>query len=330
MLTSLTQDCEAILSYRSVSEPADNTLHDYSGTSKIFFPYHDLGLQHWLLVVFDLNQKTIYTCNSLVSRPCNERAARVATDLLDKLRIRQGATWQVEELACAKQVGIIDCGIFTIVHAVYLMLNRPLPSKLDVSLWRAHLATLLQIPESTAKYGQGSKRNPTGPKKPEATLDTNLLRAADAKLKQLKSDHEKAARFDESLQHQGSIFAALLDIGTASQDWRKDIGQKQEVAAQTYAQLVHQAIPHHNANDEIILLLKKELKQRQKLARSTQQRNETCSLVIVQLTLLTRQTISQMEESSATMARLAERVSTMEKQYKQACDLLRCAIAERD
>ena len=118
--------------------------------STLIFPLQVNG-NYWALVVADTAHVTTEFWNSLPNPKCEIKARNALHDLGRSLRGGSDrmsndpalTEWTWAPQPCPKQDNSNDCGIYTIVFAMYRILNLPLPQSIDSHLWRQVLYVLL-------------------------------------------------------------------------------------------------------------------------------------------------------------------------------------------
>ena len=120
------------------------------GDSTLIFPLQVNG-NHWALIVVDTANVTAEFWSSLLNPEYNTEAQNAVYDLGRSLRGRSDrmssdpalTEWTLAPQSCPRQDNNYDCGIYTIVFAMYRILNLPLPQSIDSHLWRQMLRVLL-------------------------------------------------------------------------------------------------------------------------------------------------------------------------------------------
>lgn len=111
------------------------------------FPVNHCG-EHWTLIVLDPKATLIEFYNSLTD-PFYEEAAREGANCwIQRLRELSGSElyqkeWPFSTRSCPSQNNKNDCGIATIVYAIYRILNRELPPKINFAVWRRVLRNVI-------------------------------------------------------------------------------------------------------------------------------------------------------------------------------------------
>ena len=134
-----------------LSSASEKNLKSLSpGDSTLVFPLQVKG-NHWALIVVDTANDTAEFWNSL-SNPKHDIEAQNAVHNLGR-SLRGGSDrmpndaapieWIVTPQPCPSQDNSNDCGIYTIVFAMYRILNVPIPQSIDSHLWRQVLCILL-------------------------------------------------------------------------------------------------------------------------------------------------------------------------------------------
>ncbi|KAL8736635.1 MAG: hypothetical protein Q9166_000001 [cf. Caloplaca sp. 2 TL-2023] len=101
--------------------------------------YHD---RHWVLAVWDMNQRKISYFNSLTGYGSIDRKIMQMT--VDVGKSLDGADdWCVEAKPCPQQTNGVDCGVYASVLALHLMAGIPIPIEVPVQAWRFVFAMLI-------------------------------------------------------------------------------------------------------------------------------------------------------------------------------------------
>ena len=120
------------------------------GDSTFIFPLQVNG-NHWALIVVDTANVIAEFWNSLPNPKYEIEAQNAVYDLGRSLRGGSDrmsndpalTEWILAPQPCPRQDNSNDCGIYTIVFAMYRILNLPIPQSIDSHLWRQVLCVLL-------------------------------------------------------------------------------------------------------------------------------------------------------------------------------------------
>ena len=151
------------------------------GDTTLIFPVNING-NHWALIVADTGKVTAEFWNSLPDPKYQIEAQNAINDLgrclhggsENKLALTE---WTLTSQPCARQDNSSDCGIYTIVFAMYRILNLPIPQSIDPHLWRQVLCVLLD--ENTELILNDQERHSTDGPSPDTTK--GVVRASDVK-----------------------------------------------------------------------------------------------------------------------------------------------------
>lgn len=147
----------------------------------LLFPVNING-NHWALIVVDTEKVTAEFWNSLPDPKYQIEAQNAINDLG---RCLHGGSenelaltkWTLTSRPCARQDNSSDCGIYTIVFAMYRILNLPIPQSIDPHLWRQVLCVLLD--ENAELTLNDQERHSTEGPSPDTTK--GIVRASDVK-----------------------------------------------------------------------------------------------------------------------------------------------------
>ena len=151
------------------------------GDTTLLFPVNING-NHWALIVADTGKVTAEFWNSLPDPKYQIEAQNAINDLgrclhggsENELALTE---WTLTSRPCARQDNSSDCGIYTIVFAMYRIVNLPIPQSIDPHLWRQVLCVLLD--ENTELTLNDQERHSIEGPSPDTTK--GVVRASDIK-----------------------------------------------------------------------------------------------------------------------------------------------------
>ena len=117
-----------------------------SSTKYILLPLYHNAKQHWTIAIFDLRTFTIHHYDSLSStwNPLHKETLLVlANSMVPLCSSEYSSEWTAERGAIARQTNAHDCGIFTIIAAVYTVGGLEHVSDPDCMQWRIALKALV-------------------------------------------------------------------------------------------------------------------------------------------------------------------------------------------
>ena len=131
-----------IVSTESVSGAASESPGIRSSHRTLLLPIHHPGSCHWSLAVLDREGNTCSIYDSLSSRKYRDAASEAIKRFAQAFGVcKEPLSIDVDPCPNIRQGGLIDCGIFVIAAALYVLYEIPI-EHIELSVWRRHLATL--------------------------------------------------------------------------------------------------------------------------------------------------------------------------------------------
>ena len=104
---------------------------------------------HWTLLLFDFDQRTIHHYDSLAAASSCADARRAAFYVVEHLG-EDKESFAFTSDSVYRQENGYDCGVCVLVMALHLLVNMPIPTTYDCSLWRVIFIALLRGEEPVA------------------------------------------------------------------------------------------------------------------------------------------------------------------------------------
>ncbi|KDN71708.1 hypothetical protein CSUB01_10686 [Colletotrichum sublineola] len=114
---------------------------DLKDAEKVLIPLHLGRVSHWVLLAVKLGLSEVEVFDSISTVPSpwkrdiEASARRLCGSHLQRF-FRSSTPPTVVFRQSLQQVGAIDCGVYTLLHAAYLIVNRRLPVNTDINVWR--------------------------------------------------------------------------------------------------------------------------------------------------------------------------------------------------
>lgn len=156
---------------QKIIDSAGNLLEDNErqqqqrGVEMVLIP-RNAGKCHWVLFVafpqqqrIDLYDPLPVADHSTILSPLRTAPNTTAPELPG---LRDWGTWPVTARSCPRQSDTHSCGVFVVVFALYLCVNRPLPAQLDGVLWRRLISDLCHDLQDWDQYDPHQDDRPDG------------------------------------------------------------------------------------------------------------------------------------------------------------------------
>ncbi|KAL1618422.1 hypothetical protein SLS56_010539 [Neofusicoccum ribis] len=164
----------------------ENRHYHVRDATNVFIPLHLRQQKHWILLHIDLTEARVTTYNSMKAlNPCidiHEASRAIVTSL--------GLQWDTSWKTCdAVQVlqqvdgDFVNCGVFVLIHCMYIAAKRNIPSQTDAGLWRFLFSAAVQaddVPHSYLPLDSSTINSPLGSERHLAA--TNLCKSLSMKL----------------------------------------------------------------------------------------------------------------------------------------------------
>ncbi|KAK1749876.1 hypothetical protein QBC47DRAFT_407544 [Echria macrotheca] len=186
---------------------------------------------HWVCVHLDLAQRCATLYDSRVSGLPTQSIGNMAQQFVEHAgpdRYRDWSAWTLVNGRCPQQANTSDCGVFTIVVALHLVLHQPVPEKLNGSVWRLVLASIADgiplrdefprnlwvftpiSPASEESRNGDQDRDQYQPSTPRSRSSL-LLRDASAEIKTARKEYIRLACESRELSHDLASILPLLE-----------------------------------------------------------------------------------------------------------------------